>query len=813
MPFDAGNLPKFARSFGNWNKGNETDPDKYVPYFDHVKDDVVILKDNRLMAMVQIEPTPYYLSNNAARNGNRLRHFALLQLLAGPDCEIYEHIVCHDNVPKFDGARGGSQYWREFSERWQSRVLRGLRQYDYFITIIMKPQKTIQSVFSFKNRQPLPDEYALRALNAKVRTIMQAYRSQNPIRLGAYTAPGGVKYSAIGKALALIGTTRQIEVPFTSPAGNLDLAIYRDRVFHGTEGFGIERGGGRTYASVGRMYGFNSYPHSTRVGMFDKFFVDTNGLHGARWVMMNYINPLHRAVATDRLQLALDRMEAADSKGRSDMAAINDALDELKSSKETRGHHVWSFALHADDMEQLDAYGSVVADLIADAGATPATSLPVGIALYWTQFPGNIKFNPSPAVIGMNRFTELSGLEGHPTTTRPAESRNKKVRWGHPAMRYVNAAGGYYDHELFDGQIGHTLYCGPSGSGKTSGVGVDISAATALIGDKGAIVLLDKDRSNKLTILNNNGTYVELRRGVDSGAAPLRRMANTHQDRNVVCDLIYAMIMTDGGAALTESAKARIAMGVAFVMRQAPERRQLGTVHAFLPPAKQDPSDAANRLKPWCRGERLGWAFDGEFDGLDFSGRIAGVDYTELLDDPNVWSVAAGYLFHLAKKKMDGRRFIFVVEELKFLLESEICVKNFVDFLLTGRKNNVLFWPVIQQPEELFNHKIGPTILNQCRTRKLFKNELANREAYCGGGKYGDGLHCTPQEYRQIRETMAVGTWSVLIQRPSKSVLCRFDLSAMPEDISIVSGTPASVKHWDELSEQRKKFYETLPEA
>lgn len=813
MPFDTAYLPKALRNIGSWAGANEIDPSKFLPYFDHCTDDVVILKDGRLMAMIKIEPVEFYLSSNAKRNGSRRLHFALLQLLASPDVEIYEHHVCHNNVKPFEQAPGGSPYWQEFCERYNSRTLRGLKQYDWFISIIVKPNLGTKTFFGrLTKSNPLVDDYALRLLNSKVRTIMAAFRNQAPVRLGSYRRHG-VLFSAIGKAVALIGTTRAVEVPYAQPEGNLGHVIYRERVAHGPLGFLIERGGGRAHCSVGRMYGLNVYPKNPRIGMFDDLMSDVESIHGSRWVMTNYINPLNRAAANDRLSTLLKRLETNSSHGATDISDIEDALNDLAGSQEVRGHHAFTLAVHADTMPELDAYGAAIVDIVAGAGCSPAAGSGISKALYWLQYPGNIKFNPSPAVIGMNPFTELSSLEGHPTTTREAGDRHKKIRWGYPIFRYENAGGGAYDHELFDGQIGHTLYCGPSQSGKTTAVGTDISAATPLIGSKGTIVALDKDRSNKLAILNNGGTYVELRRGEESGAAPLRRMNNTHQDRNVICDLIFSMILRDGNGPLSEKAKGKIAQGVAFVMRQPPHKRELGTVHAFMPPAKNDPSDAANRFKPWCQGERLGWAFDGTSDGLDFSGRLVGVDYTQLLDDENVWNVMCDYLFYLAKKNMDGRRFILIGEEFQFLLNSDKCVEYFTDFLLTGRKNNVMVWVLIQQPESLLKHRIGPAILSQCRTRKLFKNELANHEAYCGGGEYGDGLHCTPQEYRQISATMTVGRWSVLIQRPGKSVLCRFDLSSMPEDIAILSGTPDSVRHWDKLSEQRKQFYETLPEV
>jgi type IV secretion system protein VirB4 len=320
MPFDTTQLPQVVRNIGMWAGANELDPTNFMPYYDHCSDDVVVLKDGRLMAMIKIEPVEFYLSNNSRRNGNRRRHFALLQLLASPDVEIYEHHVCHNNVKPFDGAPGGSAYWQEFYERYSSRVLRGLKQYDWFITVIVKPSAASKSFLSrFFKSTPLVDDYALRLLNSKVRTIMAAFRNQNPIRLGSYTRHG-VLFSAIGKAIGLITTTRDIEVPYAQPEGNLGYVIYRERVAHGPLGFLIERGGGRTHASVGRMYGMNVYPKKPRVGMFDDLASDLQSIQGARWTITNYMNPIGRAKANQRLDLLLKRLETSSS--RALLAAI-----------------------------------------------------------------------------------------------------------------------------------------------------------------------------------------------------------------------------------------------------------------------------------------------------------------------------------------------------------------------------------------------------------------------------------------------------------------------------------------------------------
>ena len=804
-------LPKPAAQLFGLSGAGERDPSRLIPYFDHIRPNVMLLKDGGVMGMLHLRSClPFELSSNAQRNGGASRHFALLQLLADQQTEIVEHAVCHDNVtPPLDNG-AGSAYWREFNARYQARSLGKLRQIDWYISVIVRPRPMSGAWFramwrAFNGGDPEFQPKLLRQLESKIRTIKDTLRKQNPIRLGTYEI-GGIAFSEMAEALHLIRTTRKQRVPLTQPVGTLGFAMYRDRVTHGNLGFRIEWGGGLSRATFGRMFVLNVYPRAPRVDMFQGLLADEERLLGARWTMTNAIRPLNRAKAADKLELTLSRMEKGNDRASDDMEALEEALNALKSSKEVRGEHAWTFAVHADSMSELDDSASAYLDVIAGAGCSPAPAGIVGESTYWTQLPGNRGLSSQPATIGLRAFADLSSLEGYPGSD-PA------YRWDAPLMRFATAGGTAYDHGIFDGQIGHTLFLGPSQGGKSVAIGAFATAATALIGNRGTIIVCDKDESNKLAVLNNGGTYTKLQKNQDSGAAPLRRLRNTAEDRAILCKLIVGSIMSDGGPPVTERAFTRIRRGVDFVMRLPPSLRSLGAVHAWLPPDKLDPSDSANRLKPWCRGERLGWAIDGETDNLDFDARIAGVDWTQLLEENAALNIISAYIFELAGKVMDGRRMIFIVEELKFLLDKAQFAKSFEDILLTGRKKNIAFWPVIQQPEHLLSHPLGAALLGQCRTRILFKNEYANQDAYCGGGKWGDGLHATPQIYDYVRGKLDAGKWSFVMQRPGKSLVCRFDLSSMPEDLAVLSGTPASVALWDKITEARREFVARIEEA
>lgn len=809
MPYDTnGGVPGIINNFAGWTDTGERDPYRFIPYWDQLPPDIMLHKNGSVMAIIALDGFNFYLNDNATRNGSARRHFALLQILADRYTEIGEYLICDDNVAEFYGAPGGSAFWNEAKIRYEKRVLRNLKNYQWYITITVRPKFNSKNLINkaknaFKPMEcPGIDLDAIRRLEAKVRTVEAALRRQAPMRLGM--ASDGT--SAMGAALVHILTTRRVSVPLGQPFGTMDRAIYRERVVHGPLGFLIERGGGRTLASVGRMLAMDVYPKESRVGMFDKLLYDHFELNGARWVLSNSIKPVSRAQSTDRLELTLARMEKSESRSKSDMEDLDDALDEISRGAEIRGHHSWSLAIHADDMESLDRYTSTIMDIVSGAGCKPASTGRANEAAYWSQLPGNQKFSPAPAVIGLHRFADFSGLDGYPKGA--ASVSRETLNWDYPILRFQTSGGTAYDHPLFDGRLGHTLFCGPSDSGKTSCLGMMQTAATALVGDNGTILTFDKDFSNKLTIENNDGLYTTLKRGEDSHAAPLRRLKNTIEDKNAIADLIQGMILSNDARPISERAKNQIRLAIEFVMRLPPEKREIGMIHAWLPPASLDPSEAANRLKPWCRGERMGWAFDGEaLDTLDFDCRIVGVDITALINDSAVLPIMAAYLFYLASKIMDGRRLVFIVEELKFFLPKPEFTLTFEDIILTGRKKNVSFWAAIQQPESIISHSLGPALLSQMRTRFLFKNEFANRDAYC------NGLQVTPQEFYQVQEGMTAGTWSVLIQRPGKSVLCRFDLSSTPEDLAIYSATPRSAALWDKISETRKEFLNRIEEA
>ena len=801
MPFDAPGAAIPAGYCGGW----ERNPDQFIPYHDHVAPDVVQYRrrfGSAVAAVIRLDGASWTMASDAQRTGSWHVHYGLLQLLADRHTEITEHLCVNVEpaCPSMGG--GGTPYAREFWRDYRAAHLSRVRTVEWYLTIAVYPGVTerdpsgwLKAVRRGTEAEPVVPYRALRLLESKVQAAMAALRWHGPRRLGVREGPGGVLFSEIGAALVYARTLRREAVPLAQPAGSLGPALYTDRVRHGPLGFMIDRHGGTTHASYGRMVLLQSYPNRVRHGMMDALLAPRAGtpLEAARFVVTNQARPLERAAARDALQTVQDRLLASGGRAEAAIEDVRAALSELTSGRGVRTRHAWSLAVHADSVPDLDEAASDLFTVLKGAGAHPVSAGMASEAAYWGQWPGNRGLSSRPARIPMDAMACLSPLDGFPT---PDEG---PPRWGAFLAWFLTPGGTLHRHDLHSEQNGNALFIAPVRSGKTLLAGALMTQWSFLARPGDLCVVLDKDRSNALAIRANGGSYTAARRGEDSGFAPLLRLADTPGDRALAADLVRGMILAEDPTPILPVEDEQIAEGVAMALSVPAHLRSIGAVHAYLPPGH-----ASERLRAWCRGHRLGWALDGARDDVDLSRLYAGVDLTELLDESAVLPLVSLYLTHLVRARMDGvRRILFVCEEARFLLNKPSLARHIEDFVYTGGKHNLVVWLVTQQPEHILDHPSGGALLGQFRTRFLFKNDYAQEAAYRGGvmpnGRTTDGMHCTEAEFEEVSGGLAAGPRGFVLQRPGRSEKLRFDISAIPHHIPVLSSFPQNVALWDAL--------------
>jgi type IV secretion system protein VirB4 len=164
----------------------------------------------------------------------------------------------------------------------------------------------------------------------------------------------------------------------------------------------------------------------------------------------------------------------------------------------------------------------------------------------------------------------------------------------------------------------------------------------------------------------------------------------------------------------------------------------------------------------------------------------------KFLDDPEVRTPLMAYLLHITERLIDGRPFIYFMEEFwKPLMDD-----TFSDFALnkqkTIRKQSGLGVFVTQSPSDVLQHRIGKTMVEQSVTQIFLPNPRADHDDYVNGFKV------TESEFRII-QNLGETSRMFLVKQGHRSAIVRFDLSGMTDILNVVSGSADNVELLDQL--------------
>lgn len=836
MPLDSLNL---AGVLGFCGAG-EASPDPYLPFVDHCRPAVMLLRDGSLLGMARLAGQPSTVASNQGRNGHVMRHTAWLNAIANDNVEVFEHLVRHDGVPaqaprppacgSFDAA---------FLADYDADVRRHLRVNDWFISVLVKPRKDLVAVAKETVRKllPAPKGERLREMQEDAEALDGALLGQledafsllfglmhqlRPVRLGI-RQERGLPYSEIAEALELIRTTKHDPQPIVDPAGTLGAGLAVHDPIAGRRGFEIRYGQGGTDAHYGTILGVTAWPRDVGQEQMD----DLLSLPG-RFTLTNHIRFMNRAQQQEHLML-LKRLAVTGDDPDSDAAGeLQDAVRLVARGMAVRGHARWSLALHADGepsddpnkvarsaMREVDRLVSLAKTIMVGAGIKVAPEGKGAKCALLAQTPGSPRRTQIRAgSYSTDYFASLSTLVGF--ARGPSE-----YQWKAPLLRYATTGGTPFDDDLFVKGVAHCPVIAPNGEGKTVWIGANVTAVRALVraGRRpGTQILIDVDGSNEQTVLANEGTYLHINgSGVDSGVAPLL-LPNTARNRAMLRTFISGLTRVGNDQPLTGAEIVAIREGVDFVMHEmAPHERHLGVVRSFLGFA---PDGAGARLERWCRqfNGDLAWVFDGREHRINFDVELAGVDLTAVMDDEVVMPVLGQMVLWLASEMMDGRRCVVWCEEAPAYFSRPEFSKMGKAIALRARKRNACFIPVAQMPEHLLNNEAGKAIIKQSRKLVLFRNGGAERADYC------DGLGVSEPVFEMVRKGMFELPYHAVavVRTDGQTSINRFDLSALPQYLAVFSATTNSVALFRSIRAANpgaampailNEFWRRLPEA
>jgi type IV secretion system protein VirB4 len=752
----------------------------YLPYVGHIGPQTILLEDGSLLAMATINGVPFELEDHAQRNAKLRALNTLFRNIADDNIAIYTHLVRHLADDITGGHRFRSSFAQDLDAAYRNLVLKGrLFRNSYVVSLVLSPRGALGTAASRQmarwRKRPMESAGRLRHDLEEVWQILASGLEGFGVRRLGFYEWNGLAFSEMAEALRLLMTCQNLRVPVVN--GHLGASLYTDRVICGRRGFEVRAPG---ESQFGTMFGFREYPAKTRPGMLNTLLSAPFPL-----VLSQSFQFLTRAQAHGRLSLKAAQMQSAQDKAASQIAGLEEAADALASNEFVMGSHHLSLAVYGDTLEEVRDRGAQARSRLTDSGAVVAEESLGLEAAFWSQLPGNFQWRTRPGAINSRNFAGLSSLDNYP-------SGSPSGYWGPSLAQFRSNGGTAYDYVPHVGDVGMTAIFGPTGSGKTALLMFLLAMfEQSMASRNGAVVFFDKDRGGELLVLATGGTYLVLRRGEDSGIAPLRGLPDTGAARDFLRTWVIGLIEADGKGTLTPDEEQRLERGIARQMKLPVEMRSLAGLREFLGHA--DPQGAGPRLEKWCRGQALGWAFDGTRDDVRLDAAITGFDMTHLLELEQVCAPAAAYLLHRIATVMDGRRFVMACDEFRAYLLNARFAAVIDNFLLTVRKNNGMLILGTQQPEHVLQSPLGSSLVAQCQTKILFPSPTADRDAYIGG------LKCTEGEYRAVREDMLAGKRRFLLKRESGSVICEFDLSDMPDFIAVLSGRANTVRFAETL--------------
>ncbi|MDE3116493.1 MAG: type IV secretion system protein VirB4, partial [Pseudomonadota bacterium] len=599
----------------------------YLPYVGHIGPQTLLLEDGSVLAMARLDGVPFELEDHEVRNGRLRTLNTLFRNLADDNIALTTHLVRHrlgtsdEDADETWGERTGfrSRFAADLAAAYRARILDGqLFENRYFLSLIVSPRGALgagpaRTLARWRQRSGDTTEQFAHALEEVWQVLASGLEGFGVHRLGLYDWHG-FTFSQIAEALRLLITGQPLRVPLVS--GHLGASLYTDRVICGRRGFEIRAPGGSQF---GTIFSFREYPAKTRPGML-------NALLSAPFplVLSQSFRFLTRAQAQDSLSLKAAQMASANDKAASQILGLEEAADALASNEFVMGSHHLSLAVYGDTLDHVRDHGARARSRLADCGAVVAEESLGLEAAFWSQLPGNYAWRTRPGAINSRNFAGLSSLDNFPDGATEGH-------WGRALARFRSDGGTPYDYVPHVGDVGMTAIFGPTGSGKTALLMFLLAMfEQAMAGRNGAVVFFDKDRGGELLVRATGGTYLVLRRGEDSGLAPLRGLADSPAARDFLRSWVIGLIESDGKGPIAPDEEQRLERGIARQLKLPAVLRALGGLREFLGHA--DAAGAGPRLDKWCRGQALGWAFDGARDEVRLDAAITGFDMTQLLD-------------------------------------------------------------------------------------------------------------------------------------------------------------------------------------
>lgn len=763
----------------------------FLPYSSHVSPNTIITRDGDFVRMWKVGGIAHEAADPELVQLRMDQLNTLFRSIGSSNVAIWTH-----NVRRQTSDRLHSTFDNDFCRVLDQKYYDSFAGYrmmanELYMTLVYRPNpSTMGRAIAKAGRRSIAEikeehRQSIRKLDDLGTQVEASMRRYDLDPMTTYEDDKGVLFSRMLAFLNFLvsGEWQEVRVPSAPLYDYLGTAW----VFVGTETIEVRS---PTRTRFAQCLDFKDYTAHTEPGMLNNLMYEDY-----EYVITQSYSFFSRNEGKKYLERQQKQLMNAEDGSITQIEQITTAIDELVQGEFTMGEYHYSLMIFGDTVEEVRRNVSAAMAIVQDLGFLAAMVSTATDAAFYAQLPCNWFYRPRVAGLTSRNFAALTGFHNFAAGKRDGNPWGQAVTLfktpsGQPL--YFNFHASKDDEDAYDQKLlGNTRLIGQSGSGKTVLLGMLLCQAQKfkLNAPTGYTdVFFDKDRGAEIAIRAIGGKYLALENGKPTGFNPFQ-MAPTEENILFLEKLVRCGLLEN--KRVTTSDELRISHAVRTVMRMPRALRRLTTVTQNMTEGtdkEERENSVVKRLSRWCQGGPLGWVLDNPEDLLDFTThRSYGFDGTAFLDNELVRTPISMYLLHRMESVIDGRRFIYYMDEFwKWLLDDA-----FSDFAFnkqkTIRKQNGLGVFATQSPGDVLKSDISRAIIEQCATEIYLPNPKADYHEYV------EGFKCTAAEY-EIIKGFSEDSRMFLVKQGHSSAIARLDLDGFDDELAVLSGSTDNIE-------------------
>lgn len=776
----------------------------FIPYTTHVAPNTLVTKDGDYLRIWKVNGISFETVDLDDMLLRKEQMNTLFRSIASQHVAVWTHNLRRPTTDRLKSTFE-NRFCHDFDKKYyDSFAGYNMMANELYLTIVYRPvpsrvdKAMIKSSRRTKEEISNDQQAAIRKLDDLAYQVESSMKHYGLEELTTYDDENGVLCSHALTFLnyLLSGEWQKVRVPAAPISEYLGTAW----VFVGSETIEIRSPTRTRYAQT---IDFKDYTAHTEPGILNGLLYEEY-----EFVMTQSFSFMGKRQGKEFLERQMKQLSNAEDGSHTQIVQMVAAIDQLIQGEFSMGEYHFSLTIFGESVERVRRNTTSAMTIVQDRGFLASIVGTATDAAFYAQLPCNWAYRPRIATLTSLNFAGLSCFHNFTAGKRDGNPWGDAVTlFKTPSLQplYFNFHYSKGDEDSFDKKLlGNTRMIGQSGAGKTVMLNTLLVQAQkyATNAPNGfATVYFDKDEGAKICIKALGGKYLSIKNGRPTGFQPMQ-MEPTAANILFIERLIKTLVSGPHDRVTTMDEQ-RISHAVKTVMGMPKPMRRLSLVLQNMTEGstKEDQENSVSkRLARWCYDDGNGkagsfaWVLDCHEDLIDFTThQNYGFDGTDFLDNTEVRTPISMYLLHRMDSIIDGRRFMYFMDEAWKWVDDEAFSEFAGNKQLTIRKQNGLGIFATQMPSSLLNSKIASSLVQQCATEIYLPNPKADFH------EYTEGFKCSHAEFELIRN-MNEESRMFLVKQGHTSMVGKLDLSdGFGDELAVLSGSLDNNELLDEV--------------